>query len=187
MNVFVLNRYFILFLFAVVFVSNADAVDQEIWVLVDIKAKNITVKQGKETKAVFEDIAIGRNGAGHDKVRGDYKTPLGIYRIGWVNPNSRFHRFYGVTYPSRIDARRALKKGLIDSGTYQSLLSADLLNQVPSQNTPLGGQIGIHGLGSADPFIHKTMNWTRGCIAVTDEQINDLGAWLKKGAVVVIR
>lgn len=175
--------------FLVVFGTGVQAgtIDEEIWVLVDTKTRSISVKQGKHTRAVYNNIAIGRNGATRDKIRGDYKTPLGIYRVGWVNPNSRFHRFYGVTYPSRVDAGRALKKGMIDRSTYQELLRADLLNQVPNQNTRLGGQIGIHGIGGADPFIHKTMNWTRGCIAVTDEQINSLGAWMKKGAVVVIR
>lgn len=161
--------------------------DEEIWLLVDTKSKVISVKKGKETKAEYKNISIGRNGAATDKIRGDYKTPLGIYRVGWINPKSRFHKFYGVTYPSRVDAKRGLKKGLIDTRTYQSLLTSDLLDQVPSQRTRLGGQIGIHGIGSADPEIHKAMNWTQGCIAVTDSQINSLGAWIKKGAVVVIR
>lgn len=174
-------------LFLVVTVSFPTLADEEIWLLVDTKSKVISVKKGKETKAEFKNISIGRNGAGTDKIRGDYKTPLGIYRVGWINPKSRFHKFYGVTYPSRVDAKRGLKKGLIDTATYQSLLASDLLDQVPSQSTRLGGQIGIHGIGSADPEIHKAMNWTRGCIAVTDSQINRLGTWIKKGAVVVIR
>jgi len=92
-----------------------------------------------------------------------------------------------VNYPSRVDAKRGLQKGLIDRSTYQRLFDADLLDQVPDQTTLLGGQIGIHGIGKADAEIHRTMNWTRGCIALTDSQINSLGAWIKKGTVVVIR
>jgi murein L,D-transpeptidase YafK len=161
--------------------------DEEVWLLVDTKSNVIAVKQGKETKAEYNNIAIGQSGAGSDKVRGDYKTPLGIYRIGWINPKSQFYKFYGVNYPSRMDAKRGLQNGLIDKKTYQRLSDADLLDQVPDQNTKLGGQIGIHGIGEADPEIHKAMNWTRGCIAVTDSQINSLGAWIKKGTVVVIR
>ncbi|MGH8547546.1 MAG: L,D-transpeptidase family protein [Methylococcales bacterium] len=166
--------------------SSAHA-DEEVWLLVDTKHRVISVKQGKDTKAEYNNISIGRNGAAPDKIRGDYKTPLGIYRIGWINPQSNFHRFYGVNYPSRMDAKRGLQNGLIDRGTYQRLFDADLLDRVPDQTTPLGGQIGIHGIGSADPEIHRTTNWTRGCIALTDSQLNSLGAWIKKGTVVVIR
>ena len=180
-----LHWAFFLFV-ALVFLIPAHA-DEEVWLLVDTKMKVIRVKQGKETKAEYANISIGRNGAATDKIRGDLKTPLGIYRIGWINPNSHFHKFFGVNYPSRVDAKRGLQKGLIDRSTYQRLFDADLLDTVPDQTTVLGGQIGIHGIGGADPEIHRTMNWTRGCIALTDSQINSLGAWIKKGTVVVIR
>jgi murein L,D-transpeptidase YafK len=161
--------------------------NDEVWLLVDTKSKVLRVKQGVETKAEYNNISIGQNGTAADKVRGDDKTPLGIYRIGWVNYNSRFYRFYGFNYPSRMDAQRGLKKGLIDTKTFQRIFNADLLDQIPDQNTALGGQIGIHGIGRADASIHKSMNWTRGCIALTNNQINSLGAWIKTGTVVVIR
>ncbi len=161
--------------------------DEEVWLLVDTQSKVIRVKQGAETKAEYNNISIGQNGAAADKVRGDEKTPLGIYRIGWVNSNSRFYRFYGFNYPSRWDAQRGLKKGLINPETYQRIFNADLLDRIPDQTTALGGQIGIHGIGSADADIHKSMNWTRGCIALTNNQINSLGAWISTGTVVVIR
>lgn len=161
--------------------------EEEIWLLVDTRARMIKVKSGNDTRAEFSNISIGQNGAGYDKVQGDYKTPLGIYRIGWTNSGSRFYKFYGITYPSRIDAKRGLDKGLIDRATYRSLVDADLLDQVPSQYTRLGGQIGIHGLGSADQEVHKVANWTRGCIAITNSQIDSLGFWVRKGMFVVIR
>jgi len=163
------------------------AEDAEIWVLIDTKAKLLNVMQGEQVMAVYKNIAIGRNGAGKNRIKGDDKTPLGIYRIGWINNKSKYHKFFGVNYPSRMDARRALGQGLIDHRTYEELVGADLLDRVPRQDTILGGQIGIHGLGSADSFIHKTMDWTRGCIALTDQQIDSLGGWITKGAVVVIR
>ena len=58
--------------------------------------------------------------------------------------------------------------------------------QTPPQNTALGGYIGIHGLGNRDPAIHKKMNWTDGCIALTDEQIEQLAQWIDVGTRVVI-
>ncbi len=164
-----------------------NAAEDEVWLLIDTKSKILNVMQGSKIKAVYKNIAIGRNGADKNRVKGDNKTPLGIYRIGWVNNQSKFHKFYGVNYPSRIDARRGLGRGLIDHSTFEDLVRADLFDTVPRQDTALGGQIGIHGLGAADPYIHRIMDWTRGCVAMTDEQIDSLGRWIKKGAVVVIR
>ena len=156
------------------------AAEDEVWLLIDTKAKVLNVMQGSNIRAVYKNIAIGRNGADKNRVKGDNKTPLGIYRIGWVNNQSKFYKFYGVNYPSRIDARRALGQGLIDHSTFEDLVRADLFDQVPRQDTALGGQIGIHGLGTADPYIHKTMDWTRGCVAMTDEQIDSFGQMDKK-------
>lgn len=174
-------------LFGLAIISPVHAGDDEVWLLVDTKSKVLRVKEGEQTKAEYRNIAIGRRGTTVGKIRGDNKTPLGIYRIGWFNPNSQFHHFYGFNYPSRVDAARGLRSGLIDNRTYQRLFDADVLDRVPDQNTRLGGQVGIHGLGSADPKIHKLFDWTKGCIALTNSQINSLGAWIKNGTVVVIR
>lgn len=50
----------------------------------------------------------------------------------------------------------------------------------------IGGQIGIHGLGAGDKEIHKVFNWTHGCIALTNEQIDQLTRWVGKGTVVKV-
>ncbi|MCP5245074.1 MAG: L,D-transpeptidase, partial [Burkholderiales bacterium] len=47
--------------------------------------------------------------------------------------------------------------------------------------------IGIHGIGRGDPEIHDQFHWTNGCIALTNEQIDQLGKWLKPGVMVKIR
>lgn len=174
----------LLFLWAIALPAQAA---EEIWLLVDTQSKVLSVKQGRQTKAEYKNLSIGRRGTTEFKIRGDNKTPLGIYRIGWFNPSSQFHRFYGFNYPSRVDASRGLRSGLIDSETYQRLFEADVLDRIPDQGTRLGGQVGIHGLGSADPEIHKLFDWTKGCIALTNSQINSLGAWIQKGTVVVVR
>ena len=118
---------------------------------------------------------------------GDDTTPLGSYRIGWINKKSRYQLFFGLSYPSMHDARRALFLSAIDVETYRSLVRADISKRVPPQHTALGGGIGIHGLGRADSQIHSAMNWTHGCIALTNEQIDGLSRWAKKGIVVTIR
>ena len=61
------------------------------------------------------------------------------------------------------------------------------MGKTPPQDTPLGGQIGIHGIGNGDQDIHHNYNWTNGCIALTNEQIDQLGKWIKPGVLVNIR
>jgi len=160
---------------------------QDIWLLVETEPRVLKVMQGTEEVEVFPRVAIGRHGADFDKARGDKKTPLGEYRIGWVNGNSKFHRFLGLTYPNIDNAKRAYRGGLIDEETVRSIMRAEMDEGIPPQNTPLGGQIGIHGLGAADREIHEVFDWTSGCIALTNDEIDRLSKWIKKGTLVVIR
>ncbi|WP_306306066.1 hypothetical protein [Methylomonas koyamae] len=77
------------------------------------------IRKGEKTVAVLENIAIGRNGAGEKSHRGDDVTPLGNYRIGWINDKSAFRKFFGLTYPNVEHADHALKQGKIDLDTYE--------------------------------------------------------------------
>lgn len=160
---------------------------EDIWLLIDSKKLQLDVKLGDITLVSFANISVGRNGAGFKRKRGDDTTPLGKYKISWINRKSRYHRFYGFNYPSSKNAHQALKKGLINKKTYDSVINAHENNRVPPQNTPLGGMIGIHGLGKGDKEIHTTMNWTHGCIALTNQQINKLDTWIKKDTIVVVK
>jgi murein L,D-transpeptidase YafK len=159
----------------------------DVWLLVETEPRMLKVMQGESELDVFPRVAIGLHGAGAEKARGDKKTPLGEYRIGWVNENSKFHRFLGLTYPNTDNAKRAFRDGMIGEETVRSIMRAELEDGIPPQNTPLGGQIGIHGLGAADREIHQAFDWTSGCIAMTNEEIDRLAKWIKKGTLVVIR
>ena len=161
--------------------------DSSIWLLVDTKAHKIEVKQGEQTLETLNGIAIGRKGAGLKGHRGDDITPYGNYRIGWVGEKSNFRKFFGLTYPSTQDAEIALKRGVISQTDYYSIVAAHQYNQIPPQNTPLGGQIGIHGLGAGDERVHQAFDWTHGCIALTNTQIDHLSQWLDTGTVVKIK
>jgi murein L,D-transpeptidase YafK len=161
--------------------------DDEIWLLIDTKKMIMQVKQGTKTIETYKNIAIGRNGSAHKHKRGDDITPLGNYAISWVNDESDYYRFFGFDYPSKEDAKRALAKKIINQQTYNAIIQAHQEHQVPPQNTPLGGQIGIHGLGKADPRIHQMVNWTHGCIALTNQQIDALSLWIKKSTKVKVQ
>jgi murein L,D-transpeptidase YafK len=175
-------------LFTTLFISlTVNAEQQGIWVHVDIQRAILTVFDGDVEKDVFNNIAIGQSGATLHKQQGDDKTPLGRYHIAWVNPNSRFRTFYGISYPSREDGERAFKTGRITSTVAATIKQAHAQHRKPPQNTILGGQLGIHGLGRADPHVHQTVNWTHGCIALTNKQIDRLGRWIKPGTEILIQ
>ncbi len=160
---------------------------QDVWLLVDTKAKKIEIKKGNETIETLEHIAIGRAGSGIKLHRGDNITPHGNYKIGWVGDKSTFRKFLGLTYPSIEDAENAFDKGVIDEPTYRRIVMAHEENRIPPQNTPLGGQIGIHGLGHGNEKVHEVFDWTHGCIALTNPQIDHLSQIVDTGTVVKIK
>lgn len=161
--------------------------DTGVWIDVDTEEHTLFVMQGDAVQAVFENVAIGRFGTTWSKVTKDDKTPLGQFRVGWINEKSRYYRFYGLNYPNLDTAKRAFEENRIDEDTWLSILAAKIRGKTPPQNTPLGGHIGIHGIGKGDREIHHQYNWTNGCIALTNEQIDRLGKWIKPGVLVNIR
>lgn len=157
------------------------------WVLVDTTASTLSVMRGETAVAVFEGIAVGQEGVSRRRLLGDQRTPLGAYRISEVRDSSRYYRFIALDYPNLNDAQEALSAGVIDAEDFDTIRHAHEQGRQPPSNTALGGEIGIHGVGKGDPRIHEDYNWTDGCIALTDEQIDDLVPHLATGMTVVIR
>ena len=159
----------------------------EIRIFIDTESDSLQVMNGDTVIKSYENIAIGRYGKTYFKVRGDNKTPLGKFRIGWTNGNTHYHRFLGLTYPDLPAADRALVDGRIDESQWQAIRRASEAGKVPPQKTPLGGMIGIHGIGAGDRGVHREFNWTNGCVALTNEEIEELLQWVKIGTPVEIR
>lgn len=158
------------------------------WLLIDTKADTLSVMHGERPTKVFKGIAMGSSGAGIKARRGDNKTPLGTFRVGWFNDQSKFKRFIGLDYPNPEYAERALREHRIDQRTHDQIQAAWSFGQTPPQETALGGQIGIHGIGAGNPSVHQAgINWTSGCVALTNQQIDDLRPWVQKGMHVEIR
>ena len=112
-------------------------------------------------------ISLGRSPKGHKQFEGDFKTPEGIYTINARNPKSGYHKNLGVSYPNDSDR------------TY-----AESMGKSP------GGDIKIHGLRNGRSYIgkfHRWKDWTAGCIAVTDQEIDELYTSVIKDAVIEIR
>jgi len=158
-----------------------------VWIRVDTQDATLSVMKGDKVQVVFENVAIGRYGKTYFKKRGDNKTPLGRFTIAWIPKKSQYHRFLGLDYPDLERANRALVDGEITEQQWQAIRRAAQAQKRPPQDTPLGGFIGIHGTGAGDPKVHGQYNWTSGCIALTNDQIDRLARWVRIGTPVEIR
>ncbi|NNL99720.1 MAG: L,D-transpeptidase family protein, partial [Gammaproteobacteria bacterium] len=135
-------------------------------------------------------IASGRGGSGDKFRRGDNRTPVGVYRIVDFNERSRFELFMRLNYPNVKDAFYGLKNGLISRPEFDAIVAALKQGATPPQNTPLGGAIGIHGIGDVTHEklrIHDALDWTEGCIALTNADIMALRNYVSVGTRVEIR
>lgn len=111
-------------------------------------------------------ISLGKNSTGHKVFEGDSKTPEGKYTINAKNPNSGYHKNLGVSYPNEKDIEKAKKLG-----------------------KSAGGDIKIHGLRNGIGFISKFQrwkDWTAGCMAVTNAEIDELYENVKIGTPIEI-
>ncbi|PSK95000.1 L,D-transpeptidase family protein [Taibaiella chishuiensis] len=112
-------------------------------------------------------VAIGKQPVGAKQYEGDQKTPEGIYTINDRNPNSGYHRNLGISYPNADDMARARQLG-----------------------KPAGGDIKIHSLKNGQGYIgkfHRWKDWTNGCIALTDAEMDQLYEHTTLGATIEIR
>lgn len=177
----------LLALLLLVMTARASAADAERWLLVDTEALTLIVMEGEWPQLTLHNLAIGRYGTSETRRRGDDTTPLGRFRITRIDRGAAFHRFLQLDYPDVERADQAQRDGVINDAEHRAILAAHRLGTTPPQNTALGGQIGIHGLGRADPDLHRSMNWTKGCVALTDEQVDALLTWVHVGMPVEIR
>lgn len=161
---------------------------QQPWILVDTQTFTLTVFSARNhVLARFHNIAIGSGGTADIHRRGDQTTPQGVFHVSWIDSQSRFGTFYGLDYPSVSIARRAFAEGFINRAEFDAIIEALHQHRTPPQDTPLGGRLGIHGIGSGNPGIHQAVNWTDGCVALTNPEIRQLSRWVRIGTRVVIR
>lgn len=112
-------------------------------------------------------VALGTNPVPSKEVEGDGATPEGLYFICERNPYSQFYLSLGISYPGPQDAERGLKAGLISQEEHDAILLAAAQRVTPPWKTKLGGEIFLHGDGAG-------ADWTKGCIAVDNGDIEEL-------------
>jgi len=140
------------------------------------QADFILVEKGRNALTLYRSghpiktyrVALGKGGPGPKRFEGDKRTPEGIYHINGRNPRSEFHLSLRISYPAQHDVVAAMAQG----------------------RGP-GGDIMIHGVGRSGYDIlgplHAYKDWTDGCIAVTDEEIEEIWSMVPDGTTIEIR
>lgn len=129
------------------------------------EARELLVFSRGQTIKVYR-VRLGLNPVGCKQVSGDCKTPEGLYYITYRNPNSLFHKSLGISYPNAADMARAKRMG-----------------KAP------GGDIMIHGLPNRDADVGPDRyqnDWTWGCIALRNEEIDELFLRINPGTPIMI-
>ncbi|MGH9903656.1 MAG: L,D-transpeptidase family protein, partial [Pyrinomonadaceae bacterium] len=98
---------------------------------------------------------------------GDGRTPEGDFYVCVKNAKSAYYLSLGLSYPNVEDAERGLRDNLITRAQYQRIVNAIKGKRTPPWDTPLGGEIFIHGRGSQS-------DWTLGCVALEDAEMKEL-------------
>jgi murein L,D-transpeptidase YafK len=140
-----------------------------------VTADSIVVEKGARRLTLFRNgvavrsymVALGRNPVGDKQHEGDNRTPEGIYRIDSRNPQSKYHLALHISYPDAAHLARAEEKGVRP-----------------------GGNVMIHGLPRGFESYgaeHRKTDWTEGCIALTNREIEEIWNAVPNGAVIEIR
>lgn len=150
----------------------------EIWK----ELRKMELRVGKEVVRDFR-VVLGPAPRMAKEKQGDGRTPVGRYYVSDKLPASRFRRFLGISYPNPDDAERGYASRLINANEWADIFFANLRGSIPSWRTALGGRVGIHGFGGR-PLV--PIDWTEGCVAVSDEEIDFLYERVPVGTTVII-
>jgi murein L,D-transpeptidase YafK len=140
----------------------------------------------KRGAVIVMDAAMGREEIGPKLRSGDHRTPEGQYHIAGDASPGRFHLFIPIDYPSADDAEEARAGGWLSASDYARILDAHEAGLSPPADTSLGGDLGFHGEGDRWQGDSEYFDWTYGCVAVTDEEIEFLSERVEIGVPVWI-
>jgi murein L,D-transpeptidase YafK len=144
----------------------AEAAERATVIVVDKQARKLTLLRHADVLRSY-DVVLGRTPIGPKEREGDGRTPEGRYVIDSKNPRSHAHLALHISYPSAGDLTQARRLGV----------------------SP-GGDIMIHGLLNGLGWfgaVHRAIDWTNGCIAVTNSQIEEIWSLVDVGTPIEIK
>jgi murein L,D-transpeptidase YafK len=125
----------------------------------------VLLSHGKELGSY--KVALGGEPVGPKTRQGDHRTPEGLYLLDARNPNSHYYKAFHISYPNAKDIAAARKSGV-----------------------SAGGDIMLHGLGKEYAWLgkaHLLHDWTDGCIAVTNEEMDEIWKLVRIGTPIEIK
>jgi murein L,D-transpeptidase YafK len=133
-------------------------------ILVDKSERTLWLMAGGKIVRTYHDIKLGDAPEGHKHFEGDEKTPEGRYVISGRNGGSHYHLSLRISYPNSADRSYAARAG----------------------RRP-GGDIFIHGQPNGSPLNRLASDWTDGCVALSNAEIEDVWKRVRTGVVITIR
>jgi murein L,D-transpeptidase YafK len=135
-------------------------------VIVMKKERTLTLMSGDKVLKVYK-IALGVDPVGPKPMEGDHKTPEGNYILDRRNPKSKYYRSIHISYPSEEDRDRARESGV-----------------------SAGGDVMVHGLPNGFGWLgatHRVHDWTDGCVAVSDQEMDEIWSAVADGTPIEIK
>ncbi len=171
------------------FVSLLSPIAGQLQLIIRKSRSTVTLYKGgthiRTYRAVF---GIGYRD-GDKLMMGDKRTPEGEFYICTMNHSKRFHKFMGLSYPGMNHADYGLRSGMISLAEYEMIRKAIEERAIPPWETRLGGAVGIHGrtpdAGNTQPRNVST-NWTDGCIALDNTDLDEIYHVVSLGTPVTI-
>ncbi|MBX7149762.1 L,D-transpeptidase family protein [bacterium] len=136
------------------------------YILIEKSKRKLSVLNGSHVLKTYK-VSLGGSPVGDKVQQGDNKTPEGIYKIELKNSHSNYYKAFRISYPDKKDIEEAAAKGVKP-----------------------GGDIMIHGLPNGLGWVKKWQglyDWTRGCIALSNEEIDEIWDMVDVGTTVEIK
>ena len=139
------------------------------------KATFVVIEKSKRLLSLYSGntllkkykVSLGRVPLGHKIQEGDYRTPEGLYRIDYRKSDSGYHKALHISYPNETDIEAARRQGV----------------------SP-GGAIMVHGMRNGFGWVgnlHQLVDWTAGCIAVTNWEIDEIWQAVQEGTPIEVK
>lgn len=157
-----------------------------VWIRISKAKQTVFVYRGDALEARIP-ADLGYNFFADKEKRGNendpdhWRTPEGVFHVVSKNPRSQFHKALVLNYPNTEDAERGRSLNMISDSEYREIVAATRSFAVPPMGTPLGGWIELHGKGTG-----QRSNWTQGCVAIPDADMDRIWDSIHVGTPVVI-
>ncbi|MES3629043.1 MAG: L,D-transpeptidase [Longimonas sp.] len=157
-----------------------------IWIRVDKDQRRVRLYAGPDLVKTYNadfgpNVFLDKERRGSQQDSDHWRTPEGLFHVVNRNPNSMYYKALVIDYPGRDDAERGLQQGIISEAEYASIIAAHDERRMPPMSTKLGGWIEIHGDGTG-----ASTDWTRGCVALHNTDMDHIWQYAEVGTPVLI-